>query len=285
MDGSESAGPDRRPSNTGPLEGPPEIPAAPSIPGPPWLIVLASTVASLVALLVLVSLARNDAVDVPPAWLFAASGIVMAGIGGIAVWLACARSRLVSRSAIALGAAFACMGIAKFALAPLGFLDENRDRRITIFFGQRTLIVTMGIVVLALYVVVIWVISRIARRRLGDASRFRLSAFVGGLLGLAAIGLGLPFVLLVAGGPLSYLTFVFTSAAGLGVTIALMAAIGLVTHAFLTAQDRAQVLARASMLATAASIAIAFVLLFQVLWVVFMLTIIAVWPLRIVTPK
>jgi hypothetical protein len=58
-----------------------------------------------------------------------------------------------------------------------------------------------------------------------------------------------------------------------------------VTGAFLSAEDRAQVLARASMLATVTWIALAFVVLFQVLWIVFMLALVAVWPLRTVTPK
>jgi hypothetical protein len=78
---------------------------------------------------------------------------------------------------------------------------------------------------------------------------------------------------------------IFTSVVGIGLILALMAATGLVTGAFLSAEDRAQVLARASMLATVTWIALAFVVLFQVLWIVFMLALVAVWPLRTVTPK
>ena len=262
-----------------------QVQPAPSVPNRPWPIVLISGAVSLVALLVLVSVAKDDPRGVPPTWLFAASGIVMAGVGGFAVWFASVQSRLVSRSAIALGAAFACIGIAKFGLAPLGFFDETNGLTLERFFGQTTMIVTTGIVVLVLYLLAIWLIMWVARGRLARASQVRLAVVVGALLGLGAIGLWLPFVVLVAEGPLTYLNFVFTSAVGLGVTAALMVATGLVTGAFLSADDRAHMLARASMLVTGAWIAIAFVVLFQVLWVVFMLTIVAVWPLRTVTPK
>jgi len=285
MDGSDPAGPDRSPLDVRPGHRPPDVPAAPSVPVQPWLIIFASGVVCLVALLVLVSLARDDATDVPPAWLFAASGIVVAGIGGSAVWLASMQSRLVSRSAIALGAAFACIAVAKFALGPLGFFDQTRGRTIETFVGQQTLILLAGLAILVLYVVAIYVIRGIARGRVADAPKGRTWALVGVLLGLVAIGLAMPIVVVLAAGPLVYLRLIFTSAVGVGVTVALLAATGLVTGAFLTAEDSAQVLARASMLTTAMWIAIAFVLLFQALWVVFMLTLVAVWPLRTVTPK
>jgi hypothetical protein len=285
MDGSVPAGPDHGSPDDGPRGEPPEVPPAQSVPRRPWLILVASGLASLVALLVLISLAKGDPTDVPPTWLFAASGIVVAGVGGSAVWLASMQSRLVPRSAIALGAAFACIGIVKFALAPLGFFKETRGRTIEMFFSQQGMIVTAGLVVLALYVVAIRVIRQVARSRLGDGPRMRLWALGGVLLGLVAIGYAVPIAFLLAEGPYFYLNFVFTSVVGGGLTIGLMAAIGLVAGAFLTAEDRAQVLAQASMLATAGWIAIAFVVLLHALWVVFMLTLVAVWPLRTVTPK
>jgi hypothetical protein len=285
MDGTEPARPDRGSPDVGRGDEPREIPAAPFVPNRPWRIVLAAGVVCLVALLVLVSLAKDRASDVPPVWLFAASGIVVAGIGGYAVWLAALQSRLVSRSAIALGAGFACIAVAKFALAPFGFFDQTRSRTIALIVSQQMLIVVAGLGVLVLYVIAIRVIRRVARSRLTGAPKGRTAALVGTLLGLVAIGVALPIVLIVAAGPYFYLRLVFTSVVGLGVAVALIAATGFVNSAFLTAEDRAQVLARASMLATAAWIAFAFVVLFQVLWIVFMLTLVAIWPLRTVTPK
>jgi hypothetical protein len=39
------------------------------------------------------------------------------------------------------------------------------------------------------------------------------------------------------------------------------------------------------MYVTVAWVAIAFVLVFHVLWIVFLLAVVAIWPLRTVTPK
>jgi hypothetical protein len=69
------------------------------------------------------------------------------------------QSRLVSRSAIALGAAFGCIAVAKFALGPLGFFDQTRGRTIETFVGQQTLILLAGLAILVLYVVAISVFT------------------------------------------------------------------------------------------------------------------------------
>jgi len=269
------------------VERPPETPDAPSAPRRPWVVLLAAGAVGGAALMVLLWLAKDDATDVPPGWLFAVSGIVVAGVGGFAVWLAALQSRLVPRSAIALGGGFACIAVAKFALAPFGFFRTVSGREIQTLGDQGSLIWITAFGVLVLYVIAIRLIARVARNRLQDAPRARPVVTVGLVLSLAAMGLALPFIAAVAAGlgPLFYLDIVFTSVTGVGTAIVLLAAVTLVSRAFVTAEDRAQILARASILTTITWLAIAFVILFQALWVVFMLTIVSVWPLRTVTPK
>jgi hypothetical protein len=265
----------------------PEIPAAPSAPRRPWVILVAAGVVCFAALQILISFAKDDATAVPPGWLFAASGILMAGVGGVAVWLAATQSRLVPRSAIALAGGFACVAIAKFALAPLGFFRTVGGREIESLVDQDSLIWVSGLGVLLLYVVAIRLIARFARGRLRDAPSVKPAVTVGLVLSLAALGLALPLIAAVAMGlgPLFYVSIVFTSVTGTAVAVVLLAATALVTGAFITAEDRTNVLARASILTTITWLALAFVLLFQALWIVFMLAIVGVWPLRTVTPK
>jgi len=269
------------------VDRPPEIPDAPSAPPRPWVVLLGAGAVGCTALLLLLWLAKDDATDVPPGWLFAASGIVVAGVGGFAVWLAALQSRLVPRSAIALGGGFACIALAKFVLAPFGFFRTVSRREIQTLGDQGSLIWITAFGVLLLYVIAIRLIARVARNRLQDAPRVRPAVTVGLVLSLAAIGLALPFLAAVAAGlgPLFYIDIVFTSVTGVGTAIVLLAATALVSRAFVTAEDRAQILARASILTTITWLAIAFVILFQALWVVYMLTIVGVWPLRTVTPK
>jgi hypothetical protein len=267
------------------MDQPPGFPAAPAPLRRPWIVVLGAGALCFTALSILVSLAKDQGLDAPPGWLFAASGIVVAGIGGLAVWLAAMQSRLVPRSAVALAGGFACIAVAKFAFAPLGFFESVRNRVIETSGDQQSLIWFTGFGVLVLYLVAIRLIARFARSRLMDAPSATPMVTIGLVLSLAAIGVALP--LLVASGvtPLLYLNIVFTSITGAGVTIVLLVATALVTGAFVTAEDRTGVLARASILTTITWLAIAFVLLFQALWVVFMLAIVGVWPLRTVTPK
>jgi len=105
--------------------------------------------------------------------LFAASGIVDAGVGGFAVWLAALQSRLVPRSAVALGGGFACIAVAKFALAPFGFFRTVSGREIQTLGDQGSLISVTAFGVLVLYLVAIRLIARVARNRLQDAPRAR----------------------------------------------------------------------------------------------------------------
>jgi hypothetical protein len=95
-------------------------------------ILLAAGAVGGAALLLLLWLAKDDATDVPPGWLFAASGIVVAGVGGFAVWLAALQSRLVPRSAVALGGGHASIAVAKFALAPFGCSSSGRKERTSV---------------------------------------------------------------------------------------------------------------------------------------------------------
>ena len=65
----------------------------------------------------------------------------------------------------------------------------------------------------------------------------------------------------------------------------MFAAAALVAAAFADTGAEAAALGRASMYLTVVWVAIAFLLVFQILWVVFLLSVITYWPLRTVTPK
>jgi hypothetical protein len=140
------------------------------VPQRPWVVLFAAEAVGGAALLLLLWLAKDDAINVPPEWLFAASGIVVAGVGGFAVRLAALQSRLVPRSAVALRGGFACIAVAKFALAAFGFFrsggDPNPRRSRLAHLGHR-----FG--VLVLYLVAIRLIARVTRNCLQDGPRAR----------------------------------------------------------------------------------------------------------------
>jgi len=85
--------------------------------------------------------------------------------------------------------------------------------------------------------------------------------------------------------PSQYLDFATTGLEASGIALALFVAAGLVAVAFRSTAVRSKALGQASMYLTVLWVAIAFLLVFQVLWIVFLLAIVAIWPFRSVTPK
>ena len=85
--------------------------------------------------------------------------------------------------------------------------------------------------------------------------------------------------------PFAYLGFALTGAGATALAIALFVAATLVTVALQDTAKQAKAVGTASVYLTVVWVAIAFLLVFQVLWIVFLLAVVTVWPLRTVTPK
>jgi len=80
------------------------------------------------------------------------------------------------------------------------------------------------------------------------------------------------------------LTILLIGSLGALVAIALMGAIALCSLAFKEATDQAVMLRNVSYLSTFAWIGLAFIAAYHILWLVFLLTLISLWPLRTFTP-
>jgi hypothetical protein len=87
-------------------------------------------------------------------------------------------------------------------------------------------------------------------------------------------------------GFLEYSSSVFlVSAFGLLIAIALVGAIILCSFAFKEAADQSLMLRNVSVLGTFAWIGLAFIAAYHILWLVFLLTVVSLWPLRAYTVK
>jgi hypothetical protein len=251
----------------------------------PWfvaaVVVAGAGIVALAALL-------NDQGPRPPTSLFAASGIVVATVGAVCVGLAVRATGLPVRVTIALAGSFVCIAFAKFVFGPLGFYEVNQTRLIeTALPADPSLPVVAfsAVAVLALYAAVLWLIVAWFQRRLPDAGRWRpvtpgvvavvLVAGTGFLTGAVVLGVG----------PDHYVDFVFTSSAALAVAVSIVAATACVTIAFGSAADAVRATGEAATYASLAVVALGFLVVFHVLWVVYMLVLISIWPLRTVTPK
>jgi hypothetical protein len=221
---------------------------------------------------------------VPPTSMFAAAGILMSVVALITVTLAARRAGAPVRAAIALAGGFAAIAIAKFAIGPTALYQGNVHEDISTFGGLSSsdfVIAIAGVVVL-LYIGAVWLIAvsfRPAPPPDGPSAK--------PLIGIALLG-GLGAVVVsvfMTTAPTQYLTFAITGLEAGALALVLFVATMAVGVAFRETSVRARALGSTSMYVTVAWIAIAFVLVFHVLWIVFLLAVVAIWPLRSVTPK
>jgi hypothetical protein len=84
--------------------------------------------------------------------------------------------------------------------------------------------------------------------------------------------------------PVQYLEFVFSSAAGVAVAVSLLVAATLIGSTFRTLSDlRTPV--EFGTIVTLFWVGLGFLALYHVLWIVYVLVLASIWPLRTVVPK
>ena len=221
---------------------------------------------------------------VPSTSMFAAAGIVMSLIALVTVALAARQAGAPLRAAIALGGAFAAIALAKFAMGPTALFQGNREAPIQNVGGLTSggMVVVIAVVIGALYLAAIWLLA-VLMRPTPPPDGPSMTMVVWLILFVVAAVIGTSIFVTTAAG--QYLTFATTGLEAGGIALALFVAAGLVALAFRETSVRARKLGTVSMYLTVAWVAVAFLLVFQVLWVVFLLAVVAIWPFRSVTPK
>ena len=249
----------------------------------PVLWILAALAVGAIGLTIVVRV-QDRTGQVPPTSMFAAAGIAMSLLAFVTVTAAAQRAGAPYRAAIALGGGFAAIAIAKFGFGATALFQGNRDEEIQNIGGLTSggLIVVIALAIGMLYVAAVWLLAVSFRPAPPpDGPSWRpLVAIV--LLGLGAAVVTAFFVTSAA---LQYIAFALTGLEAGVIAIALFVATTFVAVAFSDTAKRARAIGSLSMYVTVAWIAIAFVLVFHVLWVVFLLAVVALWPLRSVTPK
>jgi hypothetical protein len=231
--------------------------------------------------------------DEPPLASLALIGAVIAGVTTAALYTIVRRDlRLPSRAAASLTSAFVLIALVKFVLAPLGLYEVNAVKSLQDVFGTVADPVGAAItasVVFGLYALAYSIIFRIGRRGDGDRSpiRVRGRTIVVGLVGLGLLVVSgfWVLVLVVLNAPWQYLEFVFTSGAGVMVAVALATAATLIGSAFRTLDLQPQVVADAGAIVSLFWLGLGFLALYHVLWIVYVLVLASIWPLRTVVPK
>ena len=231
--------------------------------------------------------------DEPPLASLALVGAVIAGVTTVALYTIVRTDlRLPSRAAASLASAFVLIALVKFVLAPLGLYEINAMKALDDYLG--TVADPVGaaitaIVVFGLYALGYWIIYRIVRGRVGlhPSMRVRGKTVVLGLigLGLAAVSGAWVIALALHAAPGQYLEFVFASGAGVMVAVAQAIAATLIASVFRTLGRRPEVVADVGAIVSLFWLGLGFLALFHVLWIVYVLVLASIWPLKTVVPK
>jgi hypothetical protein len=233
----------------------------------------------------------------PPVGILVASAALISAFTTGALWFALRRDfGLPQRIAIYAVGYNVLIVLVKFVLAPLGVYQVNRSVTLESFVPFNTVFgaaVSAGVVLL-LYLAAFALIYRLFRRGVAVARTknkrkvvggVAFSVVVGSLLFGGTGGVFLLMPLLVAVSATDYLRFVFSSAVALQIVIVLAVASALAAAAFRSVAERAQMYGNAAILVSFFWLGLYFLALYHALWVVYVLVIFSIWPLKVVVPK
>jgi hypothetical protein len=199
--------------------------------------------------------------------------------------------RILPKTGVFLAAAFgynALLISVKFGLAPLNVYVQS-ERSGFIILNDPLAFPGLAAITAILYGLAFFVLYAIYRARLHKrlgvtvAVERRFLQLIMVMFVLAVVG-GVTVIGLV--GFLEYALSVFlTSVLGVLIAIALVGAVVLCSVAFREAADQAAFLRNVSLLSTFAWIGLAFIAAYHILWLVFLLTLISLWPLRAFSAK
>jgi hypothetical protein len=206
------------------------------------------------------------------------------------------------RTVLVLAAGYnALIAAVKLGLAPAALYQANREQAFDAGFGdpnQLWFYLGVGSSVLLLYLLVFRVMYSVFRRRFRrralpsepppeQRGRWSNRTIVVGVVILVAFAASFLWVMPVVyiGLPtFSYLFYIF-STFGAAIALALVLAAVLAYKAFDEVEKRAVRLGDATLLASFFWLGLALIVLYHVMWVVFLLTLVSIWPFRTYTPK
>jgi hypothetical protein len=206
------------------------------------------------------------------------------------------------RTVLVLAAGYnALIAAVKLGLAPAALYQANREQAFDAAFGDPNELwfyLGVGSGILLLYLLIFRMMYSVFRRRFRRRSlpsepppeqrgRWSNRTIVVGVVVLVAIAASFLWIMPVVyvGLPtFSYLFYIFTTF-GAAIALALVLAAVLAYKAFDEVEKRAVRLGDATLLAGFFWLGLALILLYHVMWIVFFLTLVSIWPFRTYTPK
>jgi hypothetical protein len=264
-------------------------------------LVLKFVVAGTLSLAVVMFVPRtvSSSGDVPPVGMLLTTATVVGVIcAALLYWGLHSDLGLPATAAVYAVAFNVLVIVVKLGLAPHGFYEVNQSRDLDGLFSIDNGLMAMlaAAAIFVLYVSVYLVLYRYFRVKVEHlapddpiprlvSGRALVIAVVVGTFLLIASGGALLLVLVPIAAGFDYVNFVFSSSLSLMIGIILACATVLAAAAFNSTADRARIVGDASVFMSFFWVGLYFLALYHVLWVVYVLVLTSIWPLKVVTPK
>jgi len=236
--------------------------------------------------------------NVPPFTLFLFAGLLMIGLTAILLNRLTKNGIELSRSAMTLTLGYAsAIAFVKFCLSPTGLYKVSTEGGLSVQGGispnDPLFYIGAGLVIFLLYIFVFWKMYKHAKRRYtGDAKQISTKGVVLRIIGgillavcvLAAAYAGLLMFPSAAGSAFDYLGYII-GGVGIPVLLALVAAVIMARKGFAETTSLAISTGQPALIAAFFWVGLAVILLFHIMWVIFMVTLIQLWPFNTYTPK
>jgi hypothetical protein len=264
-------------------------------------LVLKLVVAGTLSLAVVMFVPRtvSSSGDVPPVGMLLTTATVVGVIcAALLYWGLHSDLGLPATAAVYAVAFNVLVIVVKLGLAPHGFYEVNQSRDLDGLFSIDNGLMAMlaAAAIFVLYVAVYLALYRYFRVKVEHlapddpiprlvSGRALVIAVVVGTFLLIASGGALLLVLVPIAAGFDYVNFVFSSSLSLMIGIILACATVLAAAAFNSTADRARIVGDASVFMSFFWVGLYFLALYHVLWVVYVLVLTSIWPLKVVTPK
>jgi hypothetical protein len=261
------------------------------------LLKLVIAAALSLAIVVLVPRTVTGSGAVPPVRMLLVTATLVGLICAAALfWGIRSDLKLPTKVAVYTVAFNALVIVVKLVLAPHGYYQVNQVTEVDTPIDNGFAAVLAAVLVFALYLVAYVVLYRLFRRRIEHlsgldplprlfGSRGLVVSVVIGVLLLVGSGGAILIVLLPFFGGLEYLGFIFSSTVSGLIALALAGATSLAALAFDASSDRARVVGDATLFMSFFWVGLYFLALYHVLWVIYVLVLTSIWPLKVVTTK
>jgi hypothetical protein len=264
-------------------------------------LVVKLVVAGLLSLAVVAFVPRTVSAsgDIPPVGMLLTTATIVAAICGVLLfWGLRADVGLPTTVAVYAVAFNVLVIVVKLVLGPRGYYEADQTRQLdsTFAISDGTMAAFAAIFIFALYAIAYLVLYRVFRKKvahLAPDDRFTMrvtgrktvvTVIVLTVL-IVASGGALLLVLFPLLAGLDYLDFVFSSSLSLLIAVMLAAATAFAATAFNSAAERSRAVGDVTVFVSFFWVGLYFLALYHVLWVVYVLVLTAIWPLKVVTPK